>query len=262
MLIQSLLLAGGNGRVLHGMLFDPDCYMHLQRALRMMTGGWQPQGFDPRINAPFGFAIHWTSLFDTLLAVGTWPLTWFRVDPRDALYIWGSAISPLTLMLSLAVFAAGVRPWIEGPSFLWLTVLIFTQPYLSGAFLLEATGSSQLDPRPDAGAAGLALCHAGWALERRAHGARRCFCRRCGGCRALCTTVEGLLTILPVSLVMALAWSCYAQTVLSCWRAIGPVSAATLIWLVATNGSAIFKPAYDHVSVVHARSWASALPQS
>ena len=97
----------------HGILIDPDCYMHLQRALRLMSGGWKLDGFDPRINAPFGYAIHWTGLFDRLLAAGAWPLTWLGIDIRDALYIWGSAISPVLLMLALAVFAAGVRPWVE-----------------------------------------------------------------------------------------------------------------------------------------------------
>lgn len=253
LLIQALLLAGGNGGVLHGVLIDPDCYMHLQRALRMMTGGWQPQGFDPRVNAPFGYAIHWTSLFDALLAAGAWPLTWFGVDPRDALYVWGSVISPLLLMLSLAVFAAGVRPWVEGPSFLWLTVVIFTQPLLSGAFLLGRPDHHSL-------VLGLLLVQLAWlyaALDGRLRAGRlgyiAAFAAGVAAAVQLCTTVEGLLTILLVSLVMALAWCCYAQNVLKLLAAYwSGCLTVTLAWLVATDGSAIFRPAYDHVSIVHA----------
>ena len=134
--VETLLLFTGASGVRHGVLIDPDCFMHLERAYRLMAGGWQSGGFDPRINAPFGYAIHWTILFDALLAAGAAPLAWLGMDLHHALYLWGSLISPLLLMLALAVFAWGVRPWVQGPSFLWLTLLLFTQPQLSGAFLV------------------------------------------------------------------------------------------------------------------------------
>jgi hypothetical protein len=252
-LIQLFLLFGGNGKVLHGVLWDPDCYMHLQRAFRLVTGGWQPQGFDPRVNAPFGYAIHWTSLFDGLLAAGSHPFTWMGFDLRDALYIWGTAISPLLLILSLAVFAAGVRPWVEGPSFLWLTVLLFTQPQLSGAFLLGRSDHHSL-------ILGLMLMQLAWlyaALDgRTGEGRKASAAAAVAGVAAaiqLCTTVEALVTILLVSLVIGLAWSCYARNVLKLlatyWAG---CLTATLIWLSMTGGVTAFKPAYDHVSIVHA----------
>ena len=252
-LIQGLFLLSGNGGVLHGALIDPDCYMHLQRALRLMTGGWKMEGFDPRVNAPFGYAIHWTSLFDGLLAAGAWPLTWMGFGPHDALYIWGSAISPLLLMLSLTVFAAGVRPWVQGPSFLWLTVLFFTQPQLSGAFLAG---------RPDHHSLilGLMLVQLAWlyaALDGRT-GQRRvalavAFAAGVAAGVQLCTTVEALMTILLVSLVVTLAWYWFAQNVLRLLAAYWTgCLTATLAWLLLTRGSIFFKPAYDRVSIVHA----------
>ena len=72
--VQTLLLLTSNNGVLHGNLFDADCYMHLQRAFRLLTGGGWHNASDPRINAPYGYAIHWTTLFDGLLAMGAEPL--------------------------------------------------------------------------------------------------------------------------------------------------------------------------------------------
>src|SRR5215469_11875770 len=134
--IETVFLFTGASGVRHGIPIDPDCFMHLERAYRLMTGAWQSGGFDPRLNAPFGYAIHWTVLFDALLATGAAPLAWLGVELHQALYLWGSLISPLLLMLALSGFAWGVRPWVQGPSFLWLTLLLFTQPQLSGSFLV------------------------------------------------------------------------------------------------------------------------------
>ncbi len=252
-LVETILLFAGNDGVRHGILIDPDCYMHLQRALRLMRGDWQPGGFDPRINAPFGYAIHWTSLFDMLLAAGAWPLTWLGLNAHDALYIWGSAISPVLLMLALAVLAVGVRPWVEGPSFLLLTVLLFTQPQFSGAFLLGRPDHHSL-------VLGLLLVQLAWlyaALDGRTGEGRTAlavaFAAGIGAAVQLCTTVEGLLTILLVSLVMALAWSWLRRDVLKLLAAYwAGCLTATLAWLAGTRGGLIFEPAYDRVSIVHA----------
>src|SRR5690242_1652011 len=115
--IETVFLFTGAGGVRRGVLIDPDCYMHLARAYRLMTGTGQAHGFDPRLNAPFGYAIHWTGLFDALLAAGAWPLVRAGVEIHQALTLWGSVISPLLLMLALAAFAWGVRSWVRGPAF-------------------------------------------------------------------------------------------------------------------------------------------------
>ena len=248
--IEILLLFAGNDPVRHGMLFDPDCYMHLQRALRLMRGDWKLEGFDPRINAPFGYAIHWTSLFDGLLAAGAWPLSWLGLDVHDALYIWGSAISPVLLMLTLAVFAAGVRPWINGLSFLWLTLLLFTQPVLSSVFLVG---------RPDHHSLilGLLLVQLAWlyaALDGRTD-RRPLVAAIAAGFAAgvqLCTTIEALMSILLVTLVIGIAWAFYRRDVLKLLGAYwASCLALTLAWMALTRFSIFFEAAYDRVSIVH-----------
>jgi len=252
LLLEGLLLFAGNGGVLHGSLLDPDCYMHLQRALRLMTGGWQPGGFDPRVNAPFGFAIHWTSLFDSLLVAGARVLTVLGLTPRDALYLWGSLISPLLLVLALGVFAAGVRPWVHGPLFLWLTVLLFTQPQLSGAFFLGRVDHHSL-------ILGLMLVQLAWLFAISDGRALRTglalpLALAAGAAAGvqLCTTIEALLTILFVSLVLALAWTAMARPVLGLLTAYwGACLGIVLAWLLLTRGPQFFEPLYDRVSVVH-----------
>lgn len=252
-LVETALLFAGNGGVLRGVLLDPDCYMHLQRAWRLMTGGWRPDGFDPRVNAPFGFAIHWTSLFDGLLVDGAWPLAALGMAPRAALYLWGSLVSPLLMMLSLAAFAAGTQRWVSGLSFLWLTVLLFTQPQLSGAFLAG---------RPDHHSLilGLMLMQLAWLYalcDGRAAGGRTAVPLALSvGVAAgvqLCTSIEALLTILLVSVAVALLWAGFARNILRLlalyWAG---CFASVLAWLALTCGPHAFQPLYDRVSIVHA----------
>lgn len=249
----ALLFFSAAGGVRHGVLLDPDCYMHLQRAYRLMTGGWQSGGFDPRINAPFGYAIHWTMLFDALLAAGAAPLHWLGLGLRQALYLWGSAISPLLLVVALAVFARGVRPWIQGPAFLWLVLLLFTQPELSEAFLVGRADHHSL-------MLGLLLAQIAWlyaSIDGRAGVGRAAlaaaFAAGIGAGIQLCTTVEGLLSLLLVSLVLAIAWVWLERPVLKLLLAYWSGGLAmTLAWLLMTRWQVLLEPAYDRVSIVHA----------
>jgi hypothetical protein len=251
-LIEGLLTFAGIG-VWRGILIDPDCYMHLQRALRLMTGGWRPLGFDPRVNAPFGYAIHWTGLFDGLLVAGAWPLTLLGLSTHQALYVWGSLISPVLLMLAMAAFAVGVRPWIKGPAFVWLTVLLFTQPHLSRAFYVG---------RPDHHSLilGLLLAQLAWAYAlmdgRAGRGVKMLAIAFAAGMFAgiqLCTTVEALPIILLMSVVLGLAWIIYAQDLLKALTAYwAGCFAMTSAWLALTRAPVLFAPAYDRVSIVHA----------
>ena len=251
--IEILFLFTGASGVRHGVLIDPDCYMHLQRAYRLMTGGWQPQGFDPRVNAPFGYAIHWTILFDGLLAAGAWPLIWLGMDLHQALYLWGSAISPLLLVAALLFFAKGVRPWVKGPAFLWLIMLLFTQPLLSGAFLVGRADHHSL-------ILGLLLVQLAWiyaALDGRAGEGRKSFAVAFAAGVAvgiqICTTVEGLLTLLFISSVLAIAWTWFHRPALTLLVAYwAGCLTMTWAWLVLTRGPILFQPAYDRVSIVHA----------
>ncbi|HEV7959741.1 MAG TPA: hypothetical protein VGP01_01830, partial [Rhizomicrobium sp.] len=251
--IEILFLFTGASGVRHGILIDPDCYMHLQRAYRLMTGGWQPQGFDPRVNAPFGYAIHWTILFDALLAAGAWPLSWLGMDLHQALYFWGSAISPLLLVAALIFFAKGVHPWAQGLVFLWLIALLFTQPLLSGAFLVGRADHHSL-------ILGLLLVQLAWiyaALDGRAGEGRKAlavgFAAGIAAGIEICTTVEGLLSLLFVSSVLAIAWMWFHRPALKLLAAYWTgCLAMTSAWLMLTRGTILFQPAYDRVSIVHA----------
>ncbi len=245
--IQLGLLAIGNGGVFTGRLFDPDCYMHLQRALRLMTeGGWHDT-VDPRINAPFGAPIHWTVLFDMLLVAGAAPLRLLGLDPHTSLYAWGSVISPALLAAALAVYAWGVRTWVKGAFFLWLVVLIFTQPEFSGGFL---TG------RPDHQSLvlGLFVVQLAWLyafFDGRA-GPRWALAAGVLAGVQMCTSVEALLTILLVSSALILAWLLFGVRSLKVFAIyLGGCVATILLWLLWEQGHYLLEAAYDRVSVVH-----------
>ena len=169
-----------------------------------------------RINAPFGYAIHWTSLFDGLLAAGAWPLTWMGFDACDALYIWGSAISPLLLMcfLSLCAQARVCGPGSKvRPSSGWS---FFCSP--SRSYRAPSPGprrSSQPDPWSyEPCPACLDLRSAGWAYGQGRHKACCGFFGRHGGGSPALHQHPALLTILFISLVVSLAWGLFARNVL------------------------------------------------
>ena len=245
--VQLALLATGNSAVLHGKLFDPDCYLHLERALRLMTEGSWHGTLDPRLNAPDGAAIHWTALFDMLLAAGAAPLRLFGLDAHTALYAWGSAISPVLLTGALAVYAWGVRTRVQGLFFLWLVVILFTQPQFAGAFL---TG------RPDHQSLvlGLFMVQLAW-LTAMFDGRAGPHWALAAGVTAgvqMCTSVEALLTILMVSGVLMLAWLVFGvRTLKSFALYLGGCVAAILLWLLWEEGHFLAEAAYDRVSVVH-----------
>jgi hypothetical protein len=251
--VEVALLTIGNGAILHGILLDPDCYMHLQRALRLMTeGGWHDT-LDPRINAPFGYVIHWTAVFDLLLVAGAAPLTALGLDPQTALYVWGCAISPLLLVASLAIYAWGVKPRVAGPAFLWLTVLIFTQPQLSGSFIAGRPDHQSL-------VLGLLLAQIAWAyavFDGRA-GPRWAVAAGVMAGLQLATSVEALLTILLLSTALAAAWLFYRRSTLSTLALyLGAATITVTAWLLWEGCQFLVEPRYDRASVVHVLALAS-----
>jgi multisubunit Na+/H+ antiporter MnhF subunit len=252
---EAVFLATGNSAVLRGVLLDPDCYMHLQRALRLMTeGGWHDP-VDPRINAPYGYAIHWTAVFDMLLAAGAAPLKAFGLDAHSALYVWGSAISPLLLVAALAIYAWGVKPRVSGLAFLWLTVLIFTQPQLSGSFIAGRPDHQSL-------VLGLLLAQLAWAyalFDGRA-GPRWAIAAGVMGGLQLATSVEALLTILLLSAALTVAWLFYRRATLRTLALyLGAATLTAVAWLLWERGRFLIEPRYDRVSVVHVVALAGGL---
>lgn len=245
--IQLALAMTGNSAILRGTLFDPDCYMHLQRALNLMTGGAWQETIDPRINAPDGFAIHWTVLFDMLLAAGAEPLRLFGFDPQAALYAWGTAISPVLLMLALFPLAWGTQGRLSRAGFLWLTVLLFTEPEFSGGFLAGRPDHQSL-------VLGLLVVQLGWLyafFDGRA-GTRWALVAGVLAGIQMCTSVEALLTILLVVAGLVSAWVFYGVRSLKVLAVyLGGCVATMLAWLLWEHGGFLLHPSYDRVSVVH-----------
>jgi hypothetical protein len=244
--IQAAFLLIGSSGFLHGTLFDPDCYMHLQRALRAANEGWQ-QALDPRVNAPDGYTIHWTALFDILLVAGAAPLRLLGLSLPDALYVWGGLISPVLLVAALSVLAWGVRRRVDGTAFLWLTVLVFTQPQFSGAFIIG---------RPDHHSLvfGLLVAQIAWLYVFFDGRAKTCWALTAGALAGvqLCTSVEGLLTILMVLSVLTLSWLLYgARALRTVCLYLSACVATSVGWLAWEGWRYLFVPAYDRVSLVH-----------
>lgn len=198
---QWILILGGRAPVLDGRLFDPDCYMHLQRALQMMEGGlWRlPQ--DWRVDAPFGGVMHWTSLFDLLLVAGGKALALFGLPARDALFWWGSLISPLLLIPTLPVLHWGFRPLLGDRMLPLMLFLLMLQGQSGAAFQLG---------RPDHQSLLMAcfLVQLGCAaamIDGRA-GTRAALVSGLAQGLALWCSVEGLLFVVVTAVPLALSW--------------------------------------------------------
>jgi hypothetical protein len=244
--VQGVLLFAGNGAVLQGQLLDPDCYMHLQRTLKMMLDGRWHGTLDPRLNAPYGYVLHWTALFDLLLAAGAAVLHFLGLGLRQALLVWGSAISPVLLIAALAVLAWGVKTRVTGPAFLWLVLLLFTQPELAGAFIAGRPDHHSL-------VLGLLLVQLAWlyALFDGRTGWRWAVAAGVLAGVQLCTSVEGLLTILLAVAAVAGAWLIYGKRCLTdLWLYLAACAVTVFAWLLWENGQFLNQPAYDRVSVV------------
>ncbi len=120
----------GDGNLLAG----PDAYMRLHLVENLWrTGDW----YDYKsylTNAPFGESFHWTRPLDVLLIGGAWPLSGI-LSEREALFAWGTVISPVLQVLLVLVFSWGLKPFLSTGAFLLLVVLMILQPSLYNAFM-------------------------------------------------------------------------------------------------------------------------------
>lgn len=229
-------------------LFDPDCYMYLTRALRLMSGYGAHRLFEPRLDAPFGFAIHWSEAFDWLIVAGALPLRALGMSARHAVFASGSAISPLFLILAVGFIAAGARPWVKGPGVLLLLMTVFFQPVIMDDFIV-----GRIDHH--GAVAALLLAQMAWLY---AH-----FDGRAGWRWALlsglllglqlCISVEALLTLLVTGAALGLGFvfwrgSSPKAMMIYLWSATAMVG----VWLAWEQGGALLSDiAYDRVSLVH-----------
>lgn len=252
---QGLKVWTGHPALLDGQLFDPDCYLHLERALQMIEGGLWRLPLDPRIDAPQGGVLHWTSLFDLILVAGAKTLALFGLPVRDALTWWGSAVSPLLLLASLPVLLWGLRPLVDGRLALLAVVLLMLQGQAAGAFLVG---------RPDHQSLLMAcfLVQLGCAaavVDGRA-GMRAAVVAGITQGLALWCSVEGLLFVAVFSLPLALAWAADGRPVLNLLRGYAAAALVVLLaalWLEQPAGPLLV--AHARPSLVHALALAGGL---
>lgn len=251
---QCILILSGRVAVLDGRLFDPDCYMHLQRALQMMEGGrWRlPQ--DWRVDAPFGGVMHWTSLFDLLLVVGGKALALFGLPARDGLFWWGSLISPLLLLPALPVFHWGFRPLLGDRMLPLMLFLLVLQGQSGAAFQLG---------RPDHQSLLMAcfLVQLGCAaamIDGRA-GTRAALVSGLAQGLALWCSVEGLLFVVATAVPLAVAWVMDGRPALRLlrWHSVAAL-AVVLLALAYEQPEGALAVAQARLSLVHALALAGA----
>jgi hypothetical protein len=133
--IQTGAVVRGIAPLLNGGLVDTDDYMRLVRVEHLwLTGAW----FDsviPRVDPPTGLALHWSRPMDVLLMAGAFlatPLLGFK----SALYWWGSVISPVLLMVSIAAMAWAAAPLIPRRGLPLVALLFVAQPSIEHRYII------------------------------------------------------------------------------------------------------------------------------
>jgi asparagine N-glycosylation enzyme membrane subunit Stt3 len=252
---QGLKVWTGHPALLEGRLFDPDCYLHLERALQMIEGGLWRLPVDVRIDAPYGGVLHWTSLFDLILVAGAKGLMLFGLAARDALLWWGSAVSPLLLLAALPVLLWGLRPLVDGRLALLAVLLLLPQGQAAAAFQVG---------RPDHQSLLMAsfLIQLGCVtamVDGRA-GLRTALVAGISQGLALWCSVEGLLFTLVTALPLTLAWVADGRPTLTLLRAYAAAALAVLtaaLWFERPEGALLVAQARP--SLVHALALAGGL---
>ncbi|MGE5518233.1 MAG: hypothetical protein ACM31D_20715 [Bacteroidota bacterium] len=253
---QWVLVLSGRAPVFDGRLFDPDCYMHLQRARQMIDSGVWRLPLDGRVDAPFGGVMHWTSLFDLLLVIGAKALALLGLSVDNALFWWGSLLSPLLLLPALPVLYWGFRPLLgEGRMMPLIVLLLVLQGQAGAAFQLG---------RPDHQSLLMAsfLIQLGCVaamLDGRA-GRRTALLSGLALGLAMWCSVEGLLFVLVTTVPLALAWALDGRPGL---RLLRPYAAAALavvgIALVYERPEGALLTSQTRLSLVHALALAGGL---
>lgn len=245
---QWIQVMAGRAPVLDGRLFDPDCYMHLQRALQMIEGGLWRLPLDPRVDAPFGGVMHWTSLFDLLLVLGGKALALFGLPVRDALFWWGSVVSPLLLVPALPVLHWGFRPLLGARMLPLMLFLLLLQGQSGAAFQLGRPDHQSLLM-----ACFLIQLGAAAAMVDGRGGARAALLSGLAQGLALWCSVEGLLFVLVTAVPLALAWALDGRPTLRLLRFYAAAALAVILaalWYERPEGALLVAQA--RLSLVHA----------
>ncbi len=255
LLIEFLLLATGAPEALRGLLVDPDSYTRLLRVEALIESGRWFDGRELQLNAPLGFASHWTRPVDVLLIVLALPLTPF-LGWRTGLYWAGYALSPLVALATFFLFARAVTPLVGRSMRPFAMIALLAQPgFLNYAlpgrvdhhmlFLLtfvcvvgsmvrllcryESTATAEDGAEP-----GRAL------LTGVALGA------------GLWLSVEFLVVVAIVLAALGVRWILEGQPWATVGRQVTVATALTLLAILAVErGPAFFAVEYDRVSIVH-----------
>lgn len=128
--IHTTIVLIGLSPVLQGELVDTDGYMRALRVERLLETGEWFDGLEPRSNAPYGEASHWTRPLDAILAAVALPLTPF-LGIRDAVYAAAVVALPLLTLLIYLGGAWAVGPLVGTAAALLVPVAILAQPMVA-----------------------------------------------------------------------------------------------------------------------------------
>ncbi|CAA6605773.1 conserved membrane hypothetical protein [Rhodospirillaceae bacterium LM-1] len=192
---QAGAVLSGVTPLLSGRLVDGDCYIRLARVEALLGGqGWY-DATTALLNAPYGEVLHWTRLFDLLIALAALPfLPWLGVEP--SVWLAGLWISPLLELAAVGALVWGLRAHLSSPAILLAVALFVFQPGIVGVFL---------PARPDHH--GLQIALEIWALAGLMRpGARSAAWAGLASGLALWVSAEALLLILAAGLCLGLMW--------------------------------------------------------
>lgn len=131
--VQGAAITRNGGAVLNGELFGPDAYMRLNRVLLLLQEGDWFSSAMPRANVPYGDVLHWTRIFDVIIAGLAAPLLPFT-DLKTAIYWAGLLVSPLLYFLALPALYWAVRPLLDKETRFYLGFLFLFQLAILGQF--------------------------------------------------------------------------------------------------------------------------------
>ncbi len=118
-------------QVMEGTLLDTDSYTRLIRVgLLAETGAWYDTVI-PRMNVPFGLALHWTRPMDVLLLAGAWTLLPFADFP-SALYWSGVFATPVLQVGACLAIAWAAAPLMDHRGRLLAMIALLAQPVVTG----------------------------------------------------------------------------------------------------------------------------------
>lgn len=118
------------------LLPDGDTFARYARIQEMLdSGDWYAATLS-RSNTPDGEILAWPHVLDVLLLAGAWPLHKLAgMEISRALLLWGTVLSPVTLVLSTTGLVWAARPLNMAPRALGLAVAVFLfHPDVTGAY--------------------------------------------------------------------------------------------------------------------------------